>query len=282
MAEVVAPFHQIGIAGLGLIGGSIALATRRILPNVSIVGFDPGEDPAIGAVVDERVDALEGLAAADLIVVCSPLAKVPEVLQALARTRTTALVTDVGSTKRMVMAAALHAGLQHFVGGHPMAGSEEAGLKAARSDLFAGRPWLLVRGAAGEAAERRLTQFVEHLGGIPRWMEAHDHDRTVAYVSHLPQLVAAALMTAADGAVSASGPDVAGKAFTEMTRLASSPAAMWETVLRENADFVREALDRFCAELPPAGAALGEWAKTALDQSGHARTRWRSRSEKRL
>jgi len=136
----------------------------------------------------------------------------------IATSGTEALVTDVGSTKRRVMRAAQEAGLPSFVGGHPMAGGERPGWAEARADLFEDRPWLLVGGSAPSHLAERFEAFVHALGARPRWTAADAHDRTVAYVSHLPQLLAAALLNAADAATADDGPDIAGKAFAEMTR----------------------------------------------------------------
>jgi prephenate dehydrogenase len=277
VVEVVSAhgFGRLGIVGVGLIGGSVALAARRRCPEVTIVGFEPSVSVDISGVVDERASSLRDLANADLIVVCAPVASMADTLGEIAHTATAALVTDVSSTKRSVMAAAAGAGLRSFVGGHPMAGSERPGLEAARADLFEGRPWLLVNGSAERSLADRLDHFVRALGAVPRWMEADVHDRTVAYVSHLPQILAAALMNAADGNVGDLGPLTAGNAFGEMTRLASSPVAMWESVLEDNADFVGEALAALQRELPDRSSSPGDWVKNALPRSGEARARWR-------
>lgn len=269
------PVRRIGIAGVGLIGGSIALATRRSFAGVEIVGYEPDDGHAADNVLDRRVSSLADLADVELIFTCVPMAALPEAFRGLAATGTRAVITDVGSTKRGPVRAAAAAGLASFVGGHPMAGSETSGLGAARANLFDRRPWLLVEGSATSDAGRLVEAFVNGLGAESRWMDAETHDRVVAYVSHLPQVIAAALMKAADGAVPVEGPQTAGYAFAEMTRLASSPASMWETVLDENADFVREALERFLAELPASQEPPGQWAKEALPESGAARARWK-------
>lgn len=268
-------FRRVGILGIGLIGGSIALAIRRSYPSVTLVGCDPHATTDVARIVDELVSSVDDLGFCDLVFVAVPAAELSRSLEAIARTSTTAVVTDVGSTKRRVMAAAAQADLKAFVGGHPMAGSERPGFSAAKADLFEGRPWLLVGGSAGAEAREALAAFLAGLGAVTRWMEADEHDRTVAYVSHLPQLVAAALMNAADRAVADDGPSVAGGAFSEMTRLASSPSGMWTSVFGDNADYVQEALETFKKLLPAESESPGDWAKTALEQSGEARARWR-------
>lgn len=276
--EPNAPFERIGIIGTGLIGGSIALAARRRWPAIRVTGTPSRSGDLPAGMLDRTVSDIAELAAdVDLLVLGVPVTVMPAVMQTLARAGTTAVVTDVGSTKRGVMAAARDAGLPRFIGGHPMAGGERPGAVEARADLFAGRPWLLVEGTAPPEDAARLETFVRALGAVSRWMSADLHDRTVAYVSHLPQVVAAALMNAADRAVGATGPHVAGNAFAEMTRLASSPAAMWQGICAENADFVAEALRTFLDQLPDGGAlADGTWTRDALSRSGVARDRWRA------
>jgi prephenate dehydrogenase len=277
------PFQRIGVAGLGLIGGSVALAARRRFPDAMVLGCDDGERltaaHARGAVTTGSTELAE-LADCDLIVAAVPLGAVAETLAALAATGTRALVTDVGSTKRTIMAAARTCTGLRFVGGHPMAGRERPGLAHADAELFVDRPWLLVKGTADAGDEDRLEAFVRALGARPAWMEADAHDRAVAFVSHLPQVLGAALMAAAEAGVGDVGPRVAGPAFGEMTRLAASPPAMWESVLAENADFVADALRRFAADLPTAEALRsGAWVRDVLTAAGEARRRWQRRDD---
>jgi len=274
-----APFARIGIVGTGLIGGSVALATRRVWPDVQVIGTPSRSGPLPEGMVDRVTTDIAGIASdSDLIVLAMPVTAMPAVMRTIAASGSSAVVTDVGSTKRGVMTAARDAGLAAFVGGHPMAGGERPGAAEARADLFVGRPWLLVEGTASGEDGARLEAFARGLGAVTRWMPADLHDRTVAYVSHLPQIVASALMNAADAAVDATGPDVAGNAFAEMTRLASSPADMWQGICAENADFVAEALRTFLAQLPQGpDLAAGTWVPDALSRSGSARERWRAR-----
>jgi prephenate dehydrogenase len=269
------PFFRVGIVGLGLIGGSVALSVRRVWPNATIVGFDRSgktAEAARGPCVHEIADAVTGLGSCDLILVAIPPSATIEMIPALAALETNAVITDVGSTKRAVMAAAGHAALQRFVGGHPMAGSEKDGLSQARADLFEGRPWMLVAASGDEAARQRVEHFVASLGALPRWMDAEAHDRAVAYVSHLPQILSVALMNSATEATGDDGRSASGRAFAEMTRLAASPADLWQDILRTNADFVTEALDRFVAHLPKAGDLdRGEWVRDVFTRAAAAR-----------
>ena len=268
------PFTRIGIVGTGLIGGSIALAARRTWPDVRIAGTPSRSGPLPGGMLDHATSDVAALAReSDLVVLAVPVTAMPDLMRTIAGAGAGALVTDVGSTKRNVMRAARDADLPAFVGGHPMAGGEKPGAAEARADLFTGRPWLLVEGSATPALQQRFEQFAAALGAATRWMTADAHDRAVAYVSHLPQVGATALMNAAERGAAADGPHVAGNAFAEMTRLASSPADLWRGICAENGDFVREALQHFLAELP-ADDDVGGWIAGALAQSAGARDRW--------
>lgn len=269
------PFSRLGIVGLGLIGGSIALRARVAWPDVTIVGLDRAErakDAERRNVVHRGTDTLAHLATCDLIVLATPVASIVAAMPELSTCGTAAVVTDVGSTKRQVMAAARAAGMPSFVGGHPMGGSEHVGLDYARPDLFDRRPWLLVSGSASVEAGGRVERFARGLGATPHWTDADTHDRTVAYVSHLPQIMAVALMNATTAAVGPRGLDASGRAFAEMTRLASSPPDLWREILADNADFVAEALARFVDGLPTSDdLASRRWVDDALARAGVAK-----------
>lgn len=277
------PFAHIGIVGLGLIGGSVALAARRAWPSVTISALDPApithEAVSQGAIT-AVVENVHQLALCDIIVVATPVLLVPSLLGDIGRTGTKALVTDTSSTKRVVMDAAKHTPLS-FAGGHPVAGSEQSGLAAARADLFDDKPWLLVsmrdsggvggvdevrRSSAGakadgvidelEAREAMLTTFTLGLGAKPSWTDAVTHDRVMAHVSHAPQVVSTALMAASGEAVGAEGVEWSGRGFADMTRLASSSSDVWQGILETNADFIADALAGIAAKLPTSSQAL--------------------------
>jgi prephenate dehydrogenase len=272
------PFSRIGIVGLGLIGGSIALAARRLWPATTVVGFDAHQSVAEAArrrAVNEAVGELQRLDGCDLVVLAVPVPAMPGLMPALARFRQPCIVTDVGSTKRRVVGAAAAAGLTSFIGGHPMAGSERGGLDYASPDLFIRRPWLLVGERGDTDGAERLEQFVTGLGAVPQWMDADAHDRAIAFVSHLPQVVSVAIMNATAGALDTRGLSAAGRAFEEMTRLAESPADLWEGILTSNADYVGEALRAFLEALPHGTLADGQWIKDTFDRAAAARARAR-------
>ena len=267
----VAPFARVGIVGLGLIGGSIALALRRRSPSTRIVGVDRADVVELArsaGLIDESADRVDGLADVDLVILAAPIPAIRESLAALGRAQSRAIVTDVGSTKRRIVADALAAGLREFVGGHPMAGREQGGLGAAEAALFEGRPWFLTTGGAHADTVARLKTFVRGLGATPVEIDAERHDRTMAYVSHLPQIAATTLMAEIGSAVGPHGLACAGQGLEDMTRLASSPADLWTGILATNADFIAEAgarvaesLGRFASELEDAAAVEAKFEK---------------------
>src|SRR5215831_13334150 len=140
------PFPRVGIVGLGLIGGSVALGLRVAWPSVRLVGVDAAavvEAAIARRIIDEARDSPKTLGDLDLIVLATPVGAIIEAVQQLGDARISTVITDVGSTKRRVLEAAEAARLATFIGGHPMAGSERSGLDSARADLFAGKPWFL-------------------------------------------------------------------------------------------------------------------------------------------
>jgi prephenate dehydrogenase len=277
--------RRLAIAGLGLIGGSIALRARIAWPGLSIVGLDLpacAADALRRGIVDEVARDVSALTRADLVVLSVPMELMHDYIGRLGALATTTTITDVGSTKRRVMVSAADAALPAFVGGHPMAGSERAGLEAARPDLFDGRPWLLVQGAGGARVHQQVEAFAAGLGGVPRWMEAAGHDRAMAYLSHLPQLLATTLMNVATRALGEGGLDAAGPAFAEMTRLASSQPDVWQGILEHNADFMTEALARFSGELPSHTELQDpRWVERVFTEAGEARARFRRHDPRR-
>jgi prephenate dehydrogenase len=188
-------------------------------------------------------------------VIGTPVLAVADVLQQLAIAGQRALVTDVSSTKRVVMDAARKSALT-FVGGHPIAGSEASGLAHARADLFDDKAWLLVSGGAPEPLEAMLTTFVVGLGAKPSWTDAVTHDKVMAHVSHAPQVISTALMAASGEAVGADGVAWSGNGFADMTRLAGSSSDVWQGILQTNADFIADALTALAAKLPTSSDAL--------------------------
>jgi prephenate dehydrogenase len=242
-------FARVAIAGFGLVGGSIALAVRERYPSTRLVAIDrqPVVDLALRLrAADSGGDALALASDADLIVLAAPVRQNIAILRDLPRhVATTALVTDVGSTKQATVeaAAALPPRLR-FVGGHPLAGAAAGGIEMARRDLFRARPWILTPGPAAAPADvSAISDFVASFGAAPKTMEARAHDRLMAYLSHLPQLTVSALMQVVGEHAGSEGLAFAGNGLRDTTRLASSPAGTWRDVAATNADAVGEAID---------------------------------------
>lgn len=237
---------RVGIAGCGLIGGSLALALREAH---AVRAYDPaGTGPIAG------VDRLEALLPADIVVVATPLAAVVPTLRALAPRAGEAVLLDVGSLKREVHAFAETAPAgARIVGGHPMAGATEQGFGAARADLFRGRPFFLVPTARSDEPGLALAgELARAAGGVVTVVSAAEHDRIVATLSGLPLAVAIAL--ARTGAELA---ELAGPGFRDATRLAATPEALAGGLLRGNAAEVRAALARFRSALDEVERGLG-------------------------
>jgi prephenate dehydrogenase len=226
----VTPKH-IAVVGRGLIGASVMLAARRAWPRSSVATFDRG-------------DSLEAAARADVIVLATPVDVIVDIIRHEGRSFSDALVIDTGSTKRAILSAAREAGLLQFVGGHPMAGGASAGPGEARPDLFDSRPWFLIPADHASLALAPASEFVTALGAAPVVMtdDGTAHDRVMAAVSHLPQVVASALMKVAGDAAGEDALDWAGAGLRDTTRLASSAASMWESVLASNAAEIRPLL----------------------------------------
>ena len=271
---------RIAIVGLGLMGGSLALALKRVRPQWRLVACDrPGvlEEARKRSLVDEtEAEPKKAVRDAEIVFLSSPVETIAQHVKSLATSfKKGAVVTDMGSTKRRIMeeAAGLPAGVD-FVGGHPMAGKASSGLDAADGQLFEGAAWALVKSVPATASGlETLKDIVRAVGAKPILVDAETHDRAVAVVSQLPQLIALVLCQQAaevDHAL-----DLAGPAFRELSRLASSSSPLWQDIFTSNSDMVREAIAEIERRLGEAGSELGsnglgphfEAAKKALD--GH-------------
>lgn len=281
-----APFDRIGVVGLGLVGGSVALACRRRWPGALVIGVDangPLEAASVRYAIDVGADDLGMLREADLVVLAAPVRENIRVLGQLAEFLPgDAVVTDVGSTKRATVEAArcLPARLP-FIGGHPLAGAARTGIAFASADLFQGRPWFLTPRVEAPEPLARLSAWVGALGAVPLVLDASAHDRLVAYVSHLPQLVASALMRVVGDAVGDEGLRHGGQGLADTTRLAASAGSVWTDVCWSNADELGRALDLLVAELQRArdGLAGGDVIAELFDQAASWRGRFETRSD---
>lgn len=257
-------FQDVAVVGTGLIGGSVALAVRRRWPATRLVGVDVPhvvtQTPELTGAFDHVATDLGAIAAASLVVLAAPVRQNIEVLTALTGTlASSAVVTDVGSTKGAIVAEATRLRTPFvFVGGHPLGGAAHGGFAHASASLFDGRPWILTPGDdVPDTVVARLRAFAEGLGARPAQMTAWDHDRLMAFVSHLPQLTASALMACVGGAAGPAGLALSGRGLLDTTRLAASPASVWVDVCTSNADAIRDALDALIDRLTEVRADLG-------------------------
>ncbi len=238
------------VVGTGLIGGSIALGLRRRGWHVS--GTDADEARAADALATGVVDDVGDDPEAEVVFVATPAASVAGVVRGLladARRRPDAVVTDVSGVKRAIVEEADH---PRFIGGHPMAGSEQAGLHGADADLFEGAVWVLTPTASTDLeAFDRLKSVVMSLGADVLVLSAADHDRLVAVVSHVPHLVAATLMNAASAGAEQDRAllRLAAGGFRDMTRVAAGSPGIWPDICAENAGAIVDALDVLVGDL---------------------------------
>jgi prephenate dehydrogenase len=247
---------KVAVIGVGLVGGSIGLAVRERL-EASVRGYDP--QPAVldaalalGAISSAERDVATAVADAELVFVAAPVSALPAALdEVLAHAPADCAVSDVGSTKRAVM----HGRAQdpRFIGGHPLAGAETAGVQHARGDLFDAATWYLVPGPAtsGELYER-LHRVIAALGAQPSAIDASEHDRVLAGVSHLPHVFANVLVSQA-AHVLGGGEQLpaTGPSFRDATRVAGASQTIWPDIYLSNADaivaLIDEALERLSA-----------------------------------
>ena len=246
MSNVVEGQKTAGVIGLGLIGGSVALALRDL---GYVVGGIDQDGTAIQRATDEGIIAHEGLPDdAALTVVATPVDQIPDgVKQALAET--TGWVTDTGSVKGDIAEAVSH---ERFVPSHPMAGSEQSGLGGARPDLFRGAAWVITPTInTSDQTFAAMHELVVALGADPLTLEPAAHDRMVATVSHVPHLTAAVLMNLATRRSDEhlAMLRLAAGGFRDMTRIASGSPEIWPPICLQNSVAITEALDEVIAGL---------------------------------
>lgn len=257
-------FERVAIVGVGLIGGSLGMAMRGRGLAGEVVGVTRAPETieaarARGAIDRGTVDPAAGVEGADLVVLATPPELVvPVARQVLPALRAGALVTDVASVKgeivRGVEALVPARGSVAFLGGHPMAGNEGRGIAAASATLFEGTAYLLTPTVRTPApAVERMRSLATGLGARAVVMEVDEHDRAVAVTSHLPYLIAAALVGICGPARSAAGPS-----FLSATRVAGSPVELWAQICRLNREPIRRALRAFREELADLEAALAD------------------------
>ena len=234
---------RIAVVGLGLIGGSIALAARERL-GAEVSGWDPHAAAVEAAVVRGAIPSGAGslasaVAAADVVFTAAPVDALPQLIgEVLAQAPAQAVVTDVGSTKRTIAESTSDA---RFIAGHPLAGAETSGVRNASAALFDDSTWFLTPGADTDpAAVATLESLITRFGATVTRLDAGEHDRLMAAVSHLPHIFANVLLA---HLLDTGAPPVFGPSFRDATRVAGSNPAIWSSIYRDNRDELVGALD---------------------------------------
>lgn len=245
--------NTLAIVGVGLIGGSVALAARRRGVVGRIVGIDRDAETLARALQDGMIDDahanLTAVAAADLVLFCTPVDGIAaQVVEASAHCRPGALLSDVGSTKAAILrevSGRLPSGIE-FLGSHPLAGSEKHGPANASAHLFEDRLVIVTPGpSTTDNALSQIRTFWTALGARVQVMDAEDHDRALALTSHLPHLLSSALA----GILPPQWYDLTAAGFRDTTRLASGQPALWSAIFRSNQVHLLTALDRLEEQL---------------------------------
>jgi prephenate dehydrogenase len=252
--------ERMTIIGLGLIGGSLGLALKAAkLSDIEIVGYDAdsiaaGDARRLGAVDKTEPTLQRATVGAGLVILATPIVAMRGVMEEMAGgLRENCVVTDTASTKSLVMdwAGQLLPPSVSFVGGHPMAGKETAGVAHAEAGLFAGKPYCIVPSpSASEGAVQMVVGLVHLMGAQPLFIDAEEHDRYVAAVSHLPLVLSSALFTLVRG--SPAWPELAALAssgFRDVTRLASTDPELSHDICVTNREAVLHWLERMAEEL---------------------------------
>jgi prephenate dehydrogenase len=256
---------RIAVLGLGLIGGSIGLAARD-RAKARVAGYDPDSVALaraleLGAIDEACADAAAALGDAQLAFVAAPVNALPSAVEsALALTAKECVVSDVGSTKAPLAALELDT---RFIGGHPLAGAESAGIEHARANLFEGATWYLTPapGTLPTALER-LGALIEELGARPLTIDPLEHDRLMARVSHLPHVFANVLVSQALAA--AGSPSAVGPSFRDATRVAGANPQLWTDIYLSNRAALAAAIDESLQRLREVRVALATADRDAL------------------
>lgn len=254
-------FNRISIVGLGLVGGSWGLALKQRGVKARLVGCDRAEilerALALGVVEEGSADPGTAVRNADLVIFATPVRAILDLLSQLKPSLSPrALVTDVGSTKRLICQRAreLFGDEPLFLGGHPLAGKEHSGLENAQATLFENARYVLTPLSPDHLEDERVKAFsslVEAVGARPFVTDASIHDRAVAFLSHLPQLVSSGLasMIAEESAEDSLPIELAASGFRDVTRLAESPYALWRDICLTNIENIQSALEALVEKL---------------------------------
>jgi len=281
-------FRSVSLVGVGLIGGSWGLALKRRGFAGRVSGCDDmpilDRAQAIGAIDEPEPSLTAAVRDADLVILAAPVGTILKQLRQVKDAASPgALVTDTGSTKETVLERAreIFGDGALFIGGHPLAGKEQSGIESAHEDLFVGARYVLTPLAAQDPDDERWSRFcelIEFVGARPFPCDAATHDRALAFLSHLPQLVATGLasLVAEEDRGRPLPLDLAAAGFRDMTRLAESPYGIWRDVCATNRENLAEALDALIRKLEEIkGELADERLEREFGQALELRERWR-------
>ena len=260
-------FDTVAIAGVGLIGGSLGLAAKKNGLARRVIGIGRSEQKLmrakiLGAIDDYSMDFENGASDADLLIICTPVRTIVPTLERMAASlKEGAVATDAGSTKREIVrqAGAMMPKGRYFVGGHPMAGSEQAGVENASADLFVGATYVVTH--ANETsldALGKVVAFAEGIGARVEVMTPEVHDLCVAVISHLPHVISGTLLQVAEDAQRQTDKlfRLAAGSFRDLTRISDSPPEIWQDICTTNADFLIDVIGRLQGQLADIKVAL--------------------------
>lgn len=268
-------FDTIAIVGVGLIGGSLGMAAKKRKLVRRVIGIGRSEQrlmraKILGAIDDYSLDFENGASEADLVVICTPVRMIAPMLEQMSKgLKQGAIVTDVGSTKRETIeqASAVMPEGYYFIGGHPMAGSEQAGVDAAFPDLFIGATYVLTPTADTDViALGKMTEFAESIGAKVEIMTPEQHDVSAAIISHLPHALAGALLQLAEEAQRDSGKTfrLAAGSFRDLTRISDSLPEIWRDISITNADSIVTSIEELESHLNEFKKALQDRDEEAI------------------
>ena len=290
--------NKVLIFGVGLIGGSLALALKKAGVATHIVGIGRNQDSlktalSLGVIDEAQTDIAQAMEGADIVVIATPVAQTPEILAAIApHLKADTIITDAGSTKSDIAGYVANAAqnltpalLSQFVGGHPIAGAEKSGVSAANADLFFGKIVVLTPNEqTSKQALSKVRALWEATGANVSEMSAEAHDQIFAAVSHLPHLLAFALVDdLANRKNSQQLFDFAASGFRDFTRIAGSSPEMWRDISLANKEALLSELEAYQSELKLLQKLLknkdGAGLEALFESASNARNAWAKQRE---
>lgn len=260
MAEAIC--ERLCIVGVGLIGGSIGMGARQRALAKQVVGVGRSAERLqvalqAGAIDSATTSLQEGVTGADMVVVCTPVGLIVPTIRLFRQwISPQCVVTDVGSVKSSIVRQATDLLGACFVGGHPMAGSEQTGVHNARADLFENTTWAVTpTEQTSPEALQKVSALAQALGAQVITADPDEHDRAVALTSHLPHALALALVHVAENTPY---PQLIGGSFRDGTRVAASSPELWRDIFLHNREHVMWAIDEFMGKLQEVRSAIAE------------------------